>query len=280
MVGPLSPEQVDQFHVDGFVMIEAFYDLEREIEPIQLAIHRIIGLVIARHDLPIEQPGFTPDTFDSALLELATHDRRFAAEVYDAVKQIPAFGRLIALPKHEALFAQLRPHAFPAIASGGSGIRIDIPGEDRFRAEWHQDYLGQFRSLDGLVLWSSLVTLTPELGPVKFCQGSHRDGLRPVLEHDPDRPDAAGVYAVILADRENIVARYEQVTPLSGPGDLVVIDYQTLHASGHNRADRARWSMQMRYFNFADPTGMSIGWRGSFAAGVPLRSVHPELVVS
>jgi hypothetical protein len=35
--------------------------------------------------------------------------------------------------------------------------------------------------------------------------------------------------------------------------------------------------MQMRYFNFEDPTGIRIGWCGAFAAGVDVRQIHPEL---
>jgi len=52
-----------------------------------------------------------------------------------------------------------------------------------------------------------------------------------------------------------------------------------LHASGHNRSLRSRWSMQLRYFNFNDPTGRSYGWKGSYAAGVDFRQIHPELCV-
>ncbi len=59
----------------------------------------------------------------------------------------------------------------------------------------------------------------------------------------------------------------------------VVIDFLVLHASRHNRAKRSRWSMQFRYFNFNDPMGMSHGWKGSFAAGVDFRTIHPELSV-
>ena len=37
--------------------------------------------------------------------------------------------------------------------------------------------------------------------------------------------------------------------------------------------------MQFRYFNFEDPTGQRIGWSGSFAAGVAINQVHPDLHV-
>ena len=55
------------------------------------------------------------------------------------------------------------------------------------------------------------------------------------------------------------------------------MDFLVLHASGENVSERARWSMQFRYFNFDEPTGLRHGWKGAYAAGVDFRSVHPEL---
>ncbi len=52
----------------------------------------------------------------------------------------------------------------------------------------------------------------------------------------------------------------------------------TLHASGFNVSSIPRWTMQWRMFNFANPTGIKIGWRGSFAAGVKFQwDLLPEL---
>ena len=273
----LSPEQVRQFHEQGFLVIPGFYDLADDIAPIQKGIHQVIGQVLRRHGLPDTRRPFQPDTFDEGFQALIAANRAHGGEVYDAIKQIPAFMRLLGTPRHEALFSQLRAQAIPAIAAGGYGIRIDNPSEERFRAPWHQEYPAQLRSLDGLVYWSSLVPLTPELGPVRLCVGSHRDGPVPVHTRDPRHPDKTGAYGLTLRDEEALVARYPQVAPLSSPGDLVIIDFLTLHASGRNQGQRSRWSMQFRYFNFNDPTGMQHGWKGSYAAGVDFATVHPEL---
>jgi hypothetical protein len=51
----------------------------------------------------------------------------------------------------------------------------------------------------------------------------------------------------------------------------------TIHRSGVNRSTRSRWTMQMRYFNFLEPTGRRIGWAGSFASGVDPCRVDPSL---
>ncbi|MEO7157995.1 MAG: phytanoyl-CoA dioxygenase family protein [Vicinamibacterales bacterium] len=274
----LTEDQRAAFVSNGVLVIRDFYDMASDIVPIQRGIHQVIGEVMRRHEFADARPTFDAPNFDTGYLGFIGHDRAWGGEVYDAVKQVPAFLRLVAHPGHEQLFRELRPGSTPGIAGGGYGIRIDNPNETRFRAQWHQEYPAQLRSMDGLVFWSPLVPVTEDLGPVQFCVGSHRDGAVPVCVVAGS--ERSGAYALTLKDESSVVNQYPHDAPLLGPSDLVVIDFLLLHASGHNRGTRSRWSMQFRYFNFADPVGRGHGWKGSFAAGVDFRSVHPELCVS
>lgn len=276
---PLTDEQVADFERDGVLHVPGFYDARRQIEPIQRAIHRVIGLLIARHGLPVDQAPFTPETFDSGYAQLIARDRAIGGEVYDAVKQIPAFVRLVACEAHAAVLRQLRRTELAGLAAGGYGIRIDNPGEERFRANWHQDYHAQLQSLDGLVFWSPLLSITPDLGPVEVCVGSHT--LGPVRVHtvDPRNAEKTGAYALTLENESELTARFDHLAPLSEPGDLILLDYLVLHQSGVNRSDRSRWSMQMRYFNFEEPRGARNGW-GRPAEADRLARAHPELIAS
>lgn len=271
----LSDAQVAEFHRNGVLVVPSFYDPESDILPIQRAIHQVIGQVMKRHGIPDARPAFSAERFDDGYQSLIALDRSHGGEIYDAVKQIPAFIRLLADSRHEVLFKALRSGSIPGIAAGGFGIRIDNPREDRFRAEWHQEYPSQLRSLDGLVFWSPLVHMTPELGPVQFCLGSHTGGAVPVLTRPEG--DKTGAYALRLKDETSLLERYRQTAPLTTPCDLVIIDFLTLHASGFNQSSRSRWSLQFRYFNFDNPTGLAHGWRGSYATGIDFRSIHPEL---
>jgi hypothetical protein len=278
MTPSLTDQQRTQFAERGVLVIPDFYDRASDIVPIQRGIHDVIGQVMRRHGWGDDRAPFDATRFDDGYLRFIAEDRAWGGEVYDAVKQIPAFLRLVAHPTHETLFRELRAGSMPGIAAGGYGVRIDNPNESRFRAQWHQEYPAQLRSMDGLVFWSPLVPVTSQLGPVQFCIGSHRDGPVPVRVGGGS--ERSGAYALTLKDEGDVIARYPVEAPLVGPCDLVVIDFLTLHASGHNQGDRSRWSMQFRYFNFSDPVGRSHGWKGSFAAGVDFRSIHPELCAS
>jgi len=275
--GPLTQEQVLAFHRDGYVVLPGFYDVPLVIEPIQRGIHQVIQIVCRQRGIPAKG-AFLAEDFDDGYAALIAKDRSLGGVVYDAAKQLAPFTRWVNHPLHEALVRQLRRSTCVGLAAGGFGVRIDNPNEERFRADWHQEYPAQLRSLDGINFWSPLVTVTDEMGPVQFCRGSHKAGLLPVLTRDPDHPEKTGAYGLVLKDREKIVAGYSVDAPRSRPGDLVILDFLTLHQSGYNRSTRARWSMQARFFNFEEATGQRIGWKGSFAAGLDFATVHPELV--
>ena len=197
----------------------------------------------------------------------------------DGIKQIPAFMRLVSLEKNDKVFMQLRNVSTPAIAAAGYGIRIDNPYEEKYRSLWHYEYRDQLRSIDGIVFWSPLVKLTAQMGPVQICPKSHLDGLRRSYAQDPENPEKTGAYAMRLENEDALIAQYGVVAPLSEPGDLVLMDFLTLHSSGVNISDRSRWSMQFRYFSFEAPSGISINWAGCVASGTQLKDIHPELVI-
>jgi hypothetical protein len=272
----ISEQDRKDFAAKGYLVIRGFYDFERDIAPIHEGIRQVLVAICAKYG--VEAPtGTAVEAMTLAYPKLIAENRAWGGEVYDAIKQIPAFMRLVGNVANDATFLALRPGSQPGIAAGGYGMRIDNPGEEKFRAQWHQEFPGQLRSLDGIVFWTPLLPVTDEMGPVQIAEGSHAEGLVPVYEDDAGA-GKTGAYALHLDGAEERLAKYPHVAPLTAPGDLVLMDFLTLHQSGHNVSKTPRWTIQFRYFNFAEPIGIRIGWKGSFAAGVKFADVLPELV--
>ena len=251
---------------DGYLILRDFYDIERDIEPIRRGIRDLVELIAAKHGVKV--PCATSDeAMTTGYRALIAHDRSWGAEVYDAIKQIPAYMRLVSHAANEELVRTLHPAVLPGLAAQSYGIRIDNPAEEKFRSMWHQEFPGQLRSLDGVVFWSPLLAVSQEMGPVELCVGSNQGGLVRTT-FDDGGVGRYGAYSLRLVDEEAQIGRYEKAAPLTNPGDLLVMDFLTLHQSGCNRADRPRWSMQFRYFNYRDPVGQKINWAGSYTAGV------------
>jgi len=277
--GKPSERLSSDFASQGYFLLEKFYDHDSEIRPVQEGIRRIVELVAKKYRIDTPVPATPEEAMAKTYPAIIAVNRIYGTEVYDAVKQIPAFWNLVGHRKNLELFALLRSDSVPGIAAGGAGIRIDNPREEKYRATWHQEFPAQLRSMDGVVFWSPLLPVTNDMGPVELCPGSHKAGLVPVYEDDGG-VGQTGAYALRLDREAERLSKYERIAPLTKPGDLLLMDFLTLHASGHNKSDRPRWTMQWRLFNFADPVGIKIGWRGSFAAGVKYQDVLPELVAS
>lgn len=273
----LTTDQINEFNQNGVLLIPNFYDLQN-IERIQFGIYQIIGLLIEKYQLPVAREAYTPETFDSGYSQLIAASRAYGGEVYDAAKQIPAFLRQVSCERNERLFAQLRGTDAVGIGAASYGIRIDNPGEEKFRSHWHQEFLFQPQSLDGIVMWTPLVKVTPEMGPVQVCVGSHKAGLQRYTKGGK-YADKQGAYQIGLPDEDAAIKPYPLVAPTSGPGDLIIMDFLTLHQSGFNVGHRPRWSMQVRYFNFREPTGIKLGWKPSVTAGSAIETLFPEYFV-
>ena len=270
----LGKPEIEAFSESGFLLIRDYFDVEREISPILNGIRLIIEALSVKYGYE-QTYNCATDAMVEGYTKLIRRNRTWGGEVYDAVKQIPEFISLVASPANSETFKKLRGGSIPGIAAGGYGIRIDNPGEERFRAPWHQEFPAQLRSVDGVVFWSPLISVTEEMGPVQIASGSHKEGPIPVFEEKLST--RTGAYSLKIENEKERLKKFEIVAPTTNPGDLVLMDFLTLHRSGQNFADRPRWSMQFRYFNFRDPVGIDISWSGSYAEGKKFEDIVPSL---
>ena len=271
----LTENQKKEFFENGFLIIKNFYDVENEILPIQKSIYQIIDFVIARHSLDITREPFKGHNFDNNFQELIALDESFGAEIYDLTKQIPSFIRLISSKKAEDVICLLRNTNAPGIGQASYGIRIDNPLDEKFRAHWHQEFIFQPQSMDGIIFWTPLLTVSKEMGPLNVCLGSHKDGL---CIYDKTKYDSkkSGAYTIGIHDEKNIVSKYKKYHLECEPGDLIIMDFLTIHQSGLNDSNRSRWSVQSRFFNFKEKIGAKIGWKASVTAGSDVEKIFPE----
>lgn len=113
---------------------------------------------------------------------------------------------------------------------------------------WHQDSL--WEPLDGrslLVLWIALTPVSPDMGPLTFVAGSHRDGCVGIVDHnDGSQADF----------REGVVRRGGAIVdcaPLAA-GDATAHLGWTLHSSPRNVSSVRREAFSILYF----PDGVRI----------------------
>ncbi|HZX68098.1 MAG TPA: phytanoyl-CoA dioxygenase family protein [Candidatus Elarobacter sp.] len=264
----------ERFARDGFVVLEGLLDVERDIRPLQRDLSRLIAraarVVGEDHSIP-EDPG----AFDAGFIELVARQPRVGGLVYDMAKALIPFGRLYVDERIVDVFRELRGAELCGSAAQMCGVRIDRP-DNRFRSPWHQEFPSLFRSLDGITFWTPLTPMSVETGPMLLSRGSHGDGVHRIDAGEGAESEmAAGGYENFrIEDEERVLARHEVVAPLLAIGDVVALDFLTLHRSGINRSQRTRWSAQMRLMSFDDPVGLALGWTGGIKSGKSIAEIN------
>ncbi|HVS13682.1 MAG TPA: phytanoyl-CoA dioxygenase family protein [Thermoanaerobaculia bacterium] len=139
-----------------------------------------------------------------------------------------------------------------------AGLAADLLGVERVRlyhdqalfkapggghTPWHQDQAYWPLDTDRvLTLWLPLVAATPDMGGLRFANGSHREGS--LLA---DAPISAGSEA--LAERVIAERGYQiESTGWMAAGDASLHAGWTLHAAGANNTDRERQVMTVIWF--------------------------------
>jgi len=119
------------------------------------------------------------------------------------------------------------------------------------------------------------------MGPVELLRGSHVDGLLDV--RCPDAMNARRDYTdtFVIPDIDARIARYPKSSYETEPGDVLFLDFFTVHQSGLNRdPERSRVSCQIRYFDMLHGSAVDHAWVGGWQDGGDFRSLHPEKVIA
>lgn len=270
----LSQADKASFRERGFVVVPGLIPEERCIDGL-VAIDRLLCLRVPSWK-PSGRARVSEELHDK-VQELARQDRASLAVVYDAMRKVSAFWSMVGSPELTSTAGELLGTDLVGVAFRGCGIRLDLPHEDKWRSAWHQEYHSQMSSLRGVTAWFGLVGVTPAMGPVDLLVGSHREGLLPVRCDDPMNTRKDYTATFVHPDIADVVERYELASQATGPGDVVFLDFLTVHQSGWNRDERrSRVTCQVRLFDMLDDSAVRLGWKGGWQDGGDFRQAHPD----
>jgi len=117
------------------------------------------------------------------------------------------------------------------------------------------------------VFWTPLRDVEKELGPVIYYPGSHALGLVPMEISGGESRDQRIHNEAEL--RESFACHQPEVAA----GDLLILDFLTLHESGLNVGQAARWSLTSRFFDAGAPLSVDMRWRGGTQEGNTVRDL-------
>lgn len=272
----LTPQQIQQFRDDGFLVIrkllpcEAVQPLIDELaQQVDEATQKAVRLGILDSE----------STFDDAPFETRLAQVCKACTVPDWVwhryfsSQKPRSAGMFTLRTAPALLDIVESlMGAEILAHPQFNYRAKLPDQELTVIPWHQDlaYLRPEEAGDTLVVnfWIPLVDATVANGCMEVMRGSHRLGLLPHshLISTPGHKGGKGIADTDLPPCEVVAGEVDV-------GDVLMTTERLVHRSIPNRSDTVRWSVDTRYNHIGLPTG-----RESVPGFVARSHKHPELV--
>lgn len=246
-----APEEFDATKTDIGALVDALYD-------------------------QIGKPRPSRARFDDGVIDLAGYDRKLVGRIFDAGRRLLPVHQMSVDPRLVELSKAMMETDVVA-ASDVKAVRLDLPREDKYLFDWHQDYPYVMDSFDGVVFWIPLQSVDQTNGCLSVAPGSHLGGLRKLVLIDKDNENNNKQKMMQIADQDELARLPKMQVPVE-LGDVLVFSTLLLHASGPNQSDRARFTLQVRFGNFLHPTAVEKGWPGSMRDGSIFHEKHPEYV--
>jgi ectoine hydroxylase-related dioxygenase (phytanoyl-CoA dioxygenase family) len=145
------------------------------------------------------------------------------------------------------------------LSISGENIRIDVPNDKKHSLDWHQDRSYYFQNRDGnkgLVLWIPLINITKKIGPLKACAKSQKLGF--ISNYQIKRSNKqSSTQRIVSFDEKS----FEVLSLRVNCGDAILLNKNTIHASGKNISNLIRFSLQIRVHDLMDPDYLSFRYK-------------------
>jgi phytanoyl-CoA hydroxylase len=279
----LTQAQVDQFHEEGYLLVQNLFDPAEDLDPIIAEYHGVLDRLAAE----LYENGEISSTyadlpFGQRIIEIYKESGKVHAQYFDFslpqanVQEDTPFWTGPAVfntLRNEKLLDAVESIIGPEIYSNPvQHVRLkppehltpkDADGRVQLgKTPVHQDngvVLPEADNTEMLTVWFPLWDATVENGCLVVWPGSHRQGL---FDHCPS-PGGLKIPGKLLDGKAKSMEMQR--------GDALFLTKLTVHASHSNHSENIRWSFDLRYNPIGQPTG-----RGYFPGFVARSRAHPE----
>lgn len=279
----LTQQQVDQFHEEGYLLVDNLFDPEKDIDPIieeyRMVLDKLADELYAKGEI---SSTYAELPFGPRLIEIYKESGKVHAQYFDFSLPLGNVRQDTPLWVGPAVFNTLRNERLldavesilgPEIYSNPvQHVRLKPPEHLTPKDEHghvqlgktpvHQDngvVLPVADQTDILTVWFPLWDANVENGCLVVWPRSHRQGL---MDHCP-APTGLQVPGKLLSGKAKSI-------PVKR-GQALFLTKLTLHASHSNQSDNIRWSFDLRYNPIGQPTGREV-----FPGFVARSRKHPE----
>ena len=223
---------------------------QSEIQNLRFVVFQTyLKFVSNEQSLPSVEPWNTRD-FDECLINLRKSSPETFSALYDTVQTNSYLIKTVLDDKLLNAVAYFLGTERHCISTSGHYLRMDVPNDNRNALQWHQDRAFYEQNIDGnngLVITIALQDITEENGALVVCPGSQSAGfIEPVKTNKTHYTSSK---QLVVPQKE--LKKYKAQSINLKAGDVLFINMNLFHKSGHNRSGGIRFSALARFHNVA-----------------------------
>lgn len=222
---------------NGYVLVKNFFIKDREFKNFKNFLQQLIKFTLKKKNIK---------NFDEILSLRFKKDEKISAFLNDNINLSHYLSSLLVSKKLILFLSKILEVKEKSIILNNSRFRIQIPGNDNIaNLPWHQDIAyNKIKSAKSIVAWISIGNIEMDMGPIIFKKKSHKFGVQKITKFKKDN----GNYVHSVNINNTNLKKLDNVRHNTLSGDLILIDMNTVHASGENKTkDKVKYSAQARY---------------------------------
>jgi ectoine hydroxylase-related dioxygenase (phytanoyl-CoA dioxygenase family) len=245
----MAPVLRDQYLSDGYVVARGLVD-EAELRSISREIAELFRIQLRRLGLRVA-PDDTREAFRTNTLELLKADVQTYISTARLTQMLPSVHRLLISEPIMDLVRCLGLK-FPLISTRASihimSDELKIPN-GYHKSPPHQDWRSMQGSLDAIVLWLPLFSVSERSHPLEIVPRSHIHGLMDTVEH---------IMTPAVEDRRASEDMFVSL-PVE-PGDVIFFSSFLVHRTGEHGDGLVRVALSGRFNNAVEQTFVEHGY--------------------
>ncbi len=189
--------------------------------------------------------SFLKSKINEGLVLLENKDHIFIKKVYDSIRNAPIIDNLTLKPKLiKTIKTLMNLNNTSPLYVTQKACRIDIPNNETFSLDWHQEAPYTIKETELVQLWAPILDDVKKInGALKVLHKSHSAG---VVETDDRIPSVGHAQYV---PKQKYISKFSEITVEMDYGNVLLFPKTLIHKSGENISDSPRLTLIAHYHN-------------------------------
>ncbi len=173
--------------------------------------------------------GLDPIKNDKDVAKFSKTNHELWVSSYDQLRFLP---EVLAISNEQTILKNVKKCGIKFPVVDEIVLRGDIPYDDQWRREIHQDSHYFQGSMNSVIIWLPFQDIDSKIGPLEVVNGSHKNGS--------------------ISDQGKSINDSKFTSITMKLGDALVFSQFLVHRSGKNRSSDIRFSLQLRINDLND----------------------------